>query len=385
MKAVSRRPHSTAPFGSSVSRVVALVVLVLGAACTEVGDPVIGSVTATTVVRVVDGSDAGALEAEVAVGPTATTIFSPRADPDYVPTLLVTAGGTVFQVDDATIAPLVDADSLRVLDAADDLNGGLVAETSSDVSGSTIEWFASGGTSFARVDATGGGLLDVTYADGSPEALVLLDDGVERVERISLVSTVRTPLAPVGDGETLLDVSASSGRYLLVTADQACGGLRFLDASGDELNLVGPPAPECPVPRRPAIGLAALSPDGDAVAYTELTYRSDGLVTSTDVVIWELGQDTELARVTVGGDGETVRDLAFDGQRVAILRTDVTEADGDVAAVERDVVELYDPAGGAELVSSVPLADATAIRFARLPVAVSFTDTPIAEAGTDDG
>lgn len=381
MRAVFHRRHPTRAIGS----VTFGALMLLAAACTEVGDPVIGSVTATTVVRVVDGSDAGALEAEVAVGPTATTIFSPRADPDYVPTLLVTAGGTVFQVDEATITPVVDAATLQVLDAADDLNGGLVAETSSDVSGSTIEWFASGGTSFARVDATGGSLLDVTYADGSPEALVLLDDGVERVERISLVSTVRTPLAPVGDGETLLDVSASSGRYLLVTADQACGGLRFLDARGNDLNLVGPPESDCPVPRRPAIGLGALSPDGDAVAYTELTYRSDGLVTSTDVVIWELGQDTELARVTVGGDGETVSDLAFDGRRVAILRTDVTPADGALAAEERDVVELYDPAGAADVVSSVPLADATAIRFARLPIAVSFTDTPIAGAGGGDG
>ena len=381
MRAVFRRRHPTRMFGS-----VAFGALVLlASACTEVGDPVIGSVTATTIVRVVDGSDVGALEAEVAVGPTATTIFSPRADPDYIPTLLVTAGGTVFQVDDATITPVVDADTLQVLDAADDLNGGLVAETSSDVSGSTIEWFASGGTSFARVDATGGSLLDVTYADGSPEVLVLLDDGVERVERISLVSTVRTPLAPVGDGETLLDVSASSGRYLLVTADQACGGLRFLDARGNDLNLVGPPEPDCPVPRRPAIGLGALSPNGDAVAYTELTYRSDGLVTSTDVVIWELGQNTELARITVGGDGETVSDLAFDGRRVAILRTDVTPADGALAAEERDVVELYDPAAAADVVSSVPLADATAIRFARLPIAVRFTDTPIAEAGTGGG
>lgn len=362
---------------------VLVAALCVASACTEVGDPIIGSVTVTTAVDEGDPNVEASQDATVAAGPTATTVFTQTPDPGFVPTLLVTAGGIVFEADEVAITAVVNSTDLFVADAADDLNGGLVAETASDVDGSTIEWFAAGGSSFTRVDATGGALLDVTYADGSPEALVLLDDGVPRIERISLVSTIRTPLTPIGDGETLLDVSAASGRYLLVTADQACGRLRFLDAAGAELNLVGPPEPVCPVPRRPAIGLGALSPDGAAVAFTEMTYRSDGLVTSTDVVVWELGQDAELARINVGGDGETVSDLAFDGRRVAVLRSAVVDT-GDGSTDERTVVEIYDPAASAEVITSVPLAESTAIRFARLPVAVSLEDEPITEGGTGD-
>ncbi len=357
-----------------------LVVALLGAACTEVGDPIIATASNTTVVD--DAEAAVATEGEVAVtgGPTATTVFSPRADPDYVPTLIVSAGGAVYEVDATTITPIVDAEASSVADAADDLSGGIVAELASDTEGATIDWFASGGSSFVQVDATGGALLDVTYADGSPEVLVLLEDGLDRVERISLVTGARTPLAALGDGESLLDVAAAAGRYLLVSADQACGGLRFLSADGEDLNLVGPPEAECPVPRRPAFGLGALSPEGDAVAFTELTYRSDGLVTSTDVVVWELGADAELARVTVAGSGEAVLDLAFDGRRVAVLRLDASDD-----AAPGEVVEIYDPVGAGDVVTSVPLAGATAVRFSRLPVAVSLLDVPIPEGDGGDG
>ena len=73
------------------------------------------------------------------------------------------------------------------------------------------------------------------------------------------------------------------------------------------------------------------------VAYTERTYRSDGLVASTDVVIQPLGDAQEDLRITVGGAGDAISSLTFDGVRVAFVRT---PSDGSPEVV------VVDPATG---------------------------------------
>jgi hypothetical protein len=128
------------------------------------------------------------------------------------------------------------------------------------------------------------------------------------------------------------------------------------------VDLNGPGLPSCPVPRRPAFGSVALSPDGGVVVYTNVSYREDGIEVATELVARELVTGSEYFRLEIGGDGDQIVSMSFDGERVAYLRRSV---DGTSSVA---VVDLA-AAGAAQPVDLAEGSPSGSVSFARLPLA----------------
>lgn len=332
-----------------------VVALAAVSACGEIVEPEGFSAVSTTSTPIGGAAD-GPLSVDES-GATAssspvTTDFVPVREPDYVPEVLISADNGVLAW---------GPDALRQLDGSlagvatdrvvDDLAGGLVLqraaeepededddeatatdETESftevaDVDGEVL-WYPAEGGAPTTIDDSGARLLDVGYVSGSPSAVVLV--GQNRIDRIRLVDNQRTPMIVFEDGQEVLDLSASGSFHALVLGNERCGDLRFYQADGTRVFFSGPGEPDCIVPRRPAYGAVALSPDGGAVVYTEVTYREDGIEVATELVARDLTSDSEYYRRRIGEDGDRIVALTFDGQRVAFLRQ---SADGPAVVV----------------------------------------------------
>lgn len=331
-----------------------------GTACGEIVEPDGFSIATSTTVGLAE-SGASSVEApgsgEVVTGSPLTATFVPVRPDTYVPEVLISttqavllASGAGVQVLDGNFA------GSGTTKAVDDLLGGLVVQRGAD--GGEVIWLPAQGEEPAVLDEDGAVLLDVGYVDGSPFAVVLADD---ELEQIRLADTERTPLLTLGEEEQVIGLSASGGLHALALANERCGELQFYDTTGTRLDLNGPGEPDCPVPRRPAYGAVALSPDGAALVYTVVTYRNDGIEVGTEIVARELSSGTIYFRRKIGEDGERITALSFDGQRVAYLLRSP-----DTSSVA--VLELT----GERQETSIELAGASAvasISFARLPLA----------------
>lgn len=344
---------------SAPLRLLALLAFT-GAACGEIVEPEGFSIATSTTVSSAE-SGASSVEApgdgEVATGSPLIATFVPVRPDTYTPEVLISTSQAVL---------LASSTGVQVLDgnfagsqttkAVDDLLGGLVVQRGAD--GGDVIWLPAQGEEPAILDEAGAVLLDVGYVDGSPFAVVLVDD---QLEQIRLADTERTPLLTLGEEEQVVGLSASGGLHALALANERCGELRFYDTTGTRIDLNGPGEPDCPVPRRPAYGAVALSPDGGALVYTVVTYRNDGIEVGTELVARELSSGSIYFRRKIGEDGERVTALSFDGQRVAYLLQSP-----DTSSVA--VVELT----GQRLETSIELSGASAVAsvsFARLPLA----------------
>ncbi|MGB5756039.1 MAG: hypothetical protein WBM50_03925 [Acidimicrobiales bacterium] len=287
--------------------------------------------------------------------------FVPTPEPGYVPTLLVSGDRFVFAVDGQQSIPLAgalaDLDTIRVVD---DLGGGLVTQAA----GGPIVYRQAQGEPEV-LDDSGARLLDVGYWDGSPRAFVEVGSG--RVDWIQLAERTgtgreRQTHLELADDEEIVAFSASRDIQAAIVQDDRCGQLRFYNSDGQPLAFPGPPQPECVFPGRPVYGAVALSPDGDAVVYTIVSYRGDGTEEATELVARELRVGSELFfGRRIGENLDVVSSLAFDGERAAYLKQ--SQGSDSVTVLNLTVDSLEVP---------VDLLDAGIIHsvsFARIPVA----------------
>lgn len=325
--------------------------------CGEIGDADLGAIPTTSTTTASDDGDVAVdTGAVVETNPEVVQPSPPRPD-GYEPTLVLSTDAGLFSGPPELVEPLeAPLSEVVALRSADDFFGGLVVQWASG----QVLWYPAEGGAGELINDLGGRLLDVGFRDGTPEAILSAEDNA--IDRVQLVTRERIQLTVLTEDQSLVDLSAGAGLFALIYSDDSCGGLLFLNSNGEEVDLVGPDEVSCPVPRRPAFGEIALSPDGDAYVYTEITYRSDGVEAGTQLVGREFLTGAELFRVEVGEAGDRIRSVAFDGRRAVMLRSSLdTEAVGGVV-----VIDTTDP----ELAIPVDVAPPNGVTFARLPLTV---------------
>lgn len=303
----------------------------LAAACGDLVAP--EAYAPPTSTSIVDGDEPQIdSQIELAEGVTSRVEeFVPPPPAGYVPTLLVSGSSFILAAEqlapseDGAATQLIstplagDLADLSTVRAVDDLGGGLVIEESTGA----IVYRPAQGEPETLLDG-GGALLDVGYWDGSPRAFVEAAPG--QVDWIQLLSEPGAELErqthiQLAEDEQIVAFAASRDIQAVIIQDDQCGQLRFYGSDGQELDLPGPEAPPCVFPGRPTFGTVALSPGGDAVAYTEVTYRGDGTEAGTSLIGQELAVGgVEFANRKIGEDLDTVTSLSFDGQRAAYLK-----------------------------------------------------------------
>jgi len=116
-----------------------------------------------------------------------------------------------------------------------------------------------------------------------------------------------------------------------------------------------------------------MSPGGDVVAYTEVTYREDGLPALSVLTVLELASGTVLFSGTVGTPGEQIESLSYDGRRVAFLRTGETGREVGVVTIADEVETIIEGLEGVQDVG-----------FARLPLLLAEPGDEPEPEPTDD-
>jgi hypothetical protein len=107
------------------------------------------------------------------------------------------------------------------------------------------------------------------------------------------------------------------------------------------------------VPRRPAYGAVALSPDGATVVYTVVSYRDDAIEVATELVAQDLSTGEVFFQRKIGEDGDSITALSFDGQRAVFLRQSVAQTSVTVLPLVADAIETPIDVAGASVVNSV--------------------------------
>jgi hypothetical protein len=340
--------------------VVAAAVLAVAPACGEIPEPEgFVAATSTTTGGARDSEQAAAISDTPNVDDGDQSAFVPSPGANYVPEMLLVANGHVLlTAEGATprLAPGFPAID-DVVEAADDLLGGLVVQRAS--SERQIVWLQ--GSDQTPVESGAVELLDVGY-DGSPVAVVLTGD--ETVEQIRLADNVRTVVVALRqeERERLVSLSASGALYALTISNNQCGALRFYNSEGEEVDLRGPGEPDCIVPRRPAYGAVALGPGGRTLAYTVVTYRADGIPLSTELRLRNLNTGADYATRQVADLGERIESLSFDGARVAFTRQAV---DG---ITDVSLLDMADDAPATRVDDGTEL-QVESVSFARVPLA----------------
>ncbi len=341
---------------SSLVRLAALLGVVLtAAACAEVGQPYVGATPTTELageeLPVAEEAPVEATATDETV-PAAEEFQAPQAPADYLPDLLVAAEAVWL----GPLQSWKELDGVIGTTAVDDLFGGLVTQ---DANG-TVRWYRPGQPEPDIVPTPPGNLVGVIAVSASPAAIVADGQDISLANLLGPEGTLggeATTVATLAEGDELLGYSSRAGLQALALSDEQCGSVRLQRLDGDVL-AAGPAVPECPVPRRPEVTDVALGPDGTQLAFTQISYRDDGVVAETEVVVLELASGVETFRSPLAGPSESVNGLAFDGSRVAV----------SVSGPERSVVVLANIAGGDPVVRD--LESVTSVRFARLPVTV---------------
>ncbi|MFW2382046.1 MAG: hypothetical protein ACN4GZ_09830 [Acidimicrobiales bacterium] len=376
--------------------VLALVGFALVAgACASLGEPDLGSFPTTSAPVAVDGSadDGGTQDPGSGQADGVSVEALPPRPPDYVPSIVVvTSDGvgviereagpepfsplvplplgdpvpeeavapsststTAFRFetteadDQVTTSTIPEETRLVWARASDDLFGGLVLQATTG----EIRWFPGTGGGIREVIADGS-FVDVGYSAGTPEVLTEQSGQIIRTRLIDNESTVFTALEP---GQELIDLSSSGGIVAIATSDNACGSVDFVTGDGTPLNINPFGTLVCLQTSRPNVGAVAMSPDGEAVAFTVVEYREDGVELETELVAIELTTGAEILASEVGGSGDVIDSLAFDGSMAVALRR--SSAGNEVIVVDAEAVEVLELEDG-----SVP----RSVTIARLPL-----------------
>jgi hypothetical protein len=249
----------------------------------------------------------------------------------------------------ATTTTVTEEPTLVWARASDDLFGGLVLQATTG----EIRWFPGTGGGIRDVDADGD-FVDVGYSAGTPEVLT---EQAGQIIRTRLIDNESTVLTSLESGQELIDLSSSGGIVAIATSDDACGSVDFVAADGTPLSINPFGQLVCIRTSRPTVGALAMSPDGEAVAFTIVEYRADGVELKTNLRAIELTSGAEILSREVGGSGDVIDSLAFDGSAAVALRR--SSAGSEVIVVNADSLEVV----GIEAVG-IP----RSVTIARLPL-----------------
>lgn len=354
------------------SRLVTALFVGLGVACgalpePEVGSPPTGVATQFDVLDLAESAEAQSLGA-----------VDNTRDQQGSAELIVATGTLVALGPAAQIRPLGEPFiGIRPSFAVDDFLGGLVAQASDG----EVWWFPGEGGTSQLINGDGGTLLGVGLIDATPVAVLLVEERVndpaattedesimavaQRIETVGLVTGARAAFLTIEPGRTVLDFATGGNRSAVIFADQACGGLQLFDEVGAAVPVALPEA-LCPVPSLASFGDVALSPEGTVLAFTQVSYRPDGVEAGTSIVGLQVTSasgveaGTEVFRLEVGGPGDRLSSLGFDGQRLVFIRTSLN------AQVESGpmLIDLSEPTDAVVLGG----ADALSVTFARGPL-----------------
>jgi hypothetical protein len=333
----------------------------VGAGCRQLEEPEAYSpTTSTTLVEGVDQEIAAQVqEQDDSAGGLGE--FVPSAPPGYQPALLISADTSLLRVEASDATPVAEElASLATTRAVDDLGGGLVTQSES---GGPIVYRQGQGVAEVLIDDPGAVLLDVGYWDGSPRAFIEIDGRIDWIQLAgSPGARQRQTHVELGADEELVSFSASRNLQAIIVQDSQCGELRFHDATGQRLDFQPATTPECVFRNRPVYGDVALSPGGDAVAYTIVAYLADGNENGTDLAARELIAGSEhYFRIPVGEAFEAIDALTFDGRRAGYIKRSVDQPDA-VTLLELTV-------GGRNQTVALPEETvANSVAFARIPI-----------------
>ncbi len=297
----------------------------------------------------------GRFDAAVPLG----LLSPPVADPDPGGEPSTTTTTTPISTEDAETATTTAITRGDFIVAADDLFGGLVTQTSEG----DVVWFPGTGDELREVNVEGSELVEVGYFAGTPEALT---ERAGQIFRTRLIDNESVVFAGLEAGEELLDISTTGGIVAVAVSDSACGSVRFFTGAGtqlpiDPLSSVSSATTTCGQSGRPLIGSVAMSPDSDAVAFTIVRYREDGVELATELHAVELTTGAEILSLSVGGSGDVVDSLSFDGSTAVMLRR--SSAGSEIVVAD---------SLGSEILDLAATGTPRSVSFARLPVSEDF-------------
>jgi hypothetical protein len=333
----------------------------LSASCGELEQPAAFSpTTSSTLATGVEQETASQVQERPGVS-VGVDEFVPTPPADYVSSLLVSSAAFVFSVDSGLSAPLAGSlNDVQATRAVDDFDGGLVIQ---NIGGEIVHRPDQSEAEVLIPAEEGDRLLDVGFWGASPQVMVQV--GERQVDRIQLVTErpgderEREVHLTLADDEEIVALSASRDLQAVIVKDSQCGELRFYGSDGEIIPIADPEPPPCELPGLPSFGAVALSPDGDAVAYTLVSYRSDTTEAGTDLVVRELIVASDFLNLRIGEAGDSITSLAFDGDRAGYLRT----------SAGAQSVTLLDLVARAELpVDLIQAGDISSLSFARMPV-----------------
>lgn len=341
--------------------VLALAAALGTSACAEIGEPYLGEGVSAPSSTLVEDEVAEDEAVQEVISANVSAVFSPPRPDGYIPGILASLGDNLVLVEGETVTDLGQRfPGAPVERVVDDFLGGLVAQ----LEGGIIQWLPADGAVPTPVSAGNGSLLDAGFIDDTLAVQVFVEVA-GGVDRIKLVDGEREAFTRFEEGAFVVAFSTSNGIQAVAIGDDDCGSLAFFNTSGQRVDLGGPPDPVCPVPRRPNFGAVAMSPGGDVVAYTEVTYREDGLPASSVLTVLELTSGAVLFRDTVGSPGEQIESLSYDGRRVTFLRTGETGREVGLVVVADETETIIADLLGVQDVG-----------FARLPLLLA---DPVAE------
>lgn len=320
------------------------VFLVVSTGCSEVPEPAAFEVTdvRATPQEGETGTPSGGESSDAAT----ESSFVPRAPDGYVPGVAFVSGDALMLVEGSEAVP-VDGAGAGVVRAFDDLLGGLVVEHAMPDGG--VVWHPAEGAEPVMVAPAPARLLDVSFTNGEPVARVLT--GGNRIERVGLVELDTSTVLELDPAQQVVQMSSAGTLNAVALTDDGCGSLEFVTDSGDAVRPIINAAVECAMPRFAALGGVALSPNGRAAVYTEVSFRDDGVEIATDLVAVDLRSGVVYARRSIGGGGVNVSSLAFDGRRVVLARnrpdgSDVVLVDLAIGASSNEQVVYSVPEPG---------------------------------------
>lgn len=350
--AMMKRPTHAFIFG--------LIVAVLAAGCGEVPEPAAFTVKVSTSSTVPGESvDDEPVPTTVLGQPVTTADFVPRRNDGSLPEILV-ARNDGLGVVSASRLELYGGEfaAAPVRHAVDDLIGGIVYQEN-DAAG-RILWVSGPESGPTVIDDTGAMLLDVGYADGAPYAVVASGN---LIEHIRLVDGVRMEFVALAPTEQLVDLAVSGSLHAIAIANDQCGAIRLYDVDGSLVPLDSPTPVDCDVLGRPTFGALSLSPDGGALAYTDIAYRDDLVEASTDIVVRDLATGADWFRQSVAADFAQIPTISYDGDRVAYLYESPDQVEVRVLPLSGQTEEVVVDLGGQAQVND--------LSFARLRVFTS--------------
>lgn len=218
----------------------------------------------------------------------------------------------------------------------DDLEGGVVFQTATDIGETSELWWLPTGSEeplplleLAESGGFRGSLHQVAEIDGERMLVVTRDiapGGVEPEEYLELAELTekaepdRRVTLTGGPEWGAQSVSYAAEAFLIVDVNDACGDIKLVDLSGAPIAAPGLPEPPCEVHFEVPFLHGRLSPDGSLLAYVAQNYQFDAelgypIVIRSHLVVSDLDTGDDVLREQITDPaGEQIVAMDFDGE-----------------------------------------------------------------------